>query len=168
MSNFTIATSKECFTKEEVLGSDLDMIPALSDLQNTVEFQQQLELQRAQIIELISRHLGVPQSDFVLSQPSEWIWGGFNICLPIHIHLGAARHHKLPERALIRFPLPFNVGEEFSPGSVDEKLRCEAATYIWLRSNCPSIPIPRLLGVGFPGTQSVLCPRILVMFNFAN
>jgi hypothetical protein len=44
----------------------------------------------------------------------------------------------------------------FRPGNVDEKLRTEAATYIWLQSNCPNIPVPRLFGFGFPGTQSVL------------
>lgn len=153
MVEFTIATSKERLTEAEALDSDLDMIPALSSQHQTDEFRQQLDLGRSQIEKIISRHLGIPQSDFVLSQSSEWIWGGFNVCLPIHIN--SAHKFKLPRRALIRFAVPFRVGEDFSPGSVDEKLRCEAATYLWLRQNCPMVPIPRLLGMGFPGTQSV-------------
>lgn len=153
MSEIKIKTSKGWLTEEEALDSDMDMIPALSKMQETVNFQHALDLCRPQLEKLIHRHLGIPQSEFVLSQPSEWIWGGFNICLPIHI---STRYSKLPRRALIRFPLPSSVGETFNPGNIDEKLRCEAATYIWLRSNCPTIPIPRLLGMGFPGTQSVL------------
>ncbi|KEQ98347.1 hypothetical protein AUEXF2481DRAFT_36860 [Aureobasidium subglaciale EXF-2481] len=55
----------------------------------------------------------------------------------------------------MRFPLPYNIGEYFAPGTIDEKLRCEAATYVWLNKHCPTIPLPRLLGMGFPGSQSV-------------
>lgn len=56
----------------------------------------------------------------------------------------------------MRFPQPFKVGEDFRPGNAEEKLRCEAATYIWLQTKCPDIPIPRLFAVGFPGTQLVM------------
>ncbi|KAI4723100.1 hypothetical protein E4T48_00793, partial [Aureobasidium sp. EXF-10727] len=104
------------------------------------------------IRELISRHLRIPETDFVLHEPSDWIAGGFNICLPIDVD--NRRHPQLPPGAVVRFPLPFNVGEGSAPGTVDEKLRCEAATYIWLRGNCPNIPLPRLLGMGFSGSQS--------------
>nr|POF12755.1 hypothetical protein CFP56_09907 [Quercus suber] len=143
MDDFTIAIPKGRLTVEQALDRDSDVIPVLANLEHTLDFQRQLDLRRSQIEKLIQRHLGIPQSGFVLSQPSEWIWGSFNICLPIDII--SAYDKKLPRQVLIRFPLPFNVGEDFRPGSIDEKLRCEAATYIWLRSNCPTVPIPRLL-----------------------
>lgn len=155
MSGFRIPISKfRGLTEEEALDSDNDIIPKLSLIQNLVNFEHELDLRRSQIEKLIHRHLGIPQSDFELSQSEDWICGSFNICLPIYI--SRTPYSKLPQQALIRFPLPFAVGETFNPGNTDEKLRCEAATYIWLQSNCPAVPIPRLLGMGFPGTQSVL------------
>ncbi|KAF2768962.1 hypothetical protein EJ03DRAFT_351624 [Teratosphaeria nubilosa] len=52
--------------------------------------------------------------------------------------------------------MPHAVGESYAPGTVDEKVRYEAATYVWLERECPMIPIPRLLGMGFPGCQSFM------------
>jgi hypothetical protein len=54
-----------------------------------------------------------------------------------------------------RSTLPYKVGECIYSGNAEEKLRIEAATYIWLRENCPDIPIPELLGFGLPGGHSV-------------
>lgn len=156
MDDFTIETSKGRYTLEEALARDVDMLPALSGLQKTIAYQHELESCRPRLEKIIQRHLGIPQSDFVLSRPEKWIWGNFNICLPIYIN--GDHGTRLPRQALIRFPLPHNVGEAFSPGTVNEKLRCEAATYIWLQTECPTVPIPRLLGMGFPGLQSVIEP----------
>ncbi|KMP06280.1 hypothetical protein CIHG_09202 [Coccidioides immitis H538.4] len=47
---------------------------------------------------------------------------------------------------MIRFPLPYRIGEDFGPGNADEKIRCEAGTYASLQGNCFDIPIPRLYG----------------------
>lgn len=154
MSDFKMEASKGYLTEEEALDYEIDMMFALSKPQHIRNFQHELDLRRSQIERLIQRHLGIPQSDFVLSPPSEWIVGGFNICLPIHI--SSSHYPKLPRRAIIRFPVPFSVGETFNPGNMEEKLRCEAATYVWLQRSCPTVPIPDLLGMGFPGTQSVL------------
>jgi len=49
------------------------------------------------------------------------------------------------------------VGEETFPGNADEKLRCEAATYIWIQENYPDIPIPQLWGFAFSGNHCVGC-----------
>ena len=50
---------------------------------------------------------------------------------------------------MIRFALPYKVGQEDFLGNMDEKLRCEAATYIWIQENCPDVPVPTLLGFAF-------------------
>jgi hypothetical protein len=42
---------------------------------------------------------------------------------------------------------------------VDEKLRCEVATYSWIHQNCPMVPIPCLYGFGFPDGQTVCGPQ---------
>ena len=154
MGEFTIATRKgqRGVTVEEALDDESDIIPALSTLQETTNFRQNiLWPRRSQIKQLVSRHLGVPPSDFKLSPPDEWLTGSFNLCVIIN----SINSSKLPRQVILRIALPFNAGETYSPGTVDEKLRCEAATYIWLQRDCPAVPIPRLLGIGFQGTQSV-------------
>jgi hypothetical protein len=56
---------------------------------------------------------------------------------------------------MIRFPLQYKVGEENFPGNADEKLQCEAATYIWIQENYSDVPISQLLGFAFRGNQCV-------------
>jgi hypothetical protein len=155
MSKVAISVSKwKQVTEEEALDDDWDMIPTLTAFAKTRQFCQRLEDNRAQLENLIARHLGVPVSDFVLLGQEHWVWGSFNICLPLDINRTHNTSH-LPLQAILRFALPFRCGEEYSPGNVEEKLRCEAATYIWLQRHCPSIPTPRLLAMGFPGIESV-------------
>jgi hypothetical protein len=77
----------------------------------------------------------------------KWIQGSFNVCIPVFIH---AR-----KKVMIRFPLPYKIGEPTHPGNAEEKLRCEVATYASIWSQRPSIPTPRLWGFGFPGGLSV-------------
>lgn len=87
-----------------------------------------------------------------------------------HINKSNIRRSSLPSKAIIRFPLPYKVGEDFRPGNVDEKLRSEAATYLWLQEHCPDVPVPDLLGFGFPGGQSVsrLYPRRIMRHAVPN
>jgi hypothetical protein len=75
------------------------------------------------------------------------------MCIPLDIH--DTRNSRLPSTAVIRFAMPIEVGEQPSPGIIDEKVRCEAATYAWMQQRCPAVPIPRLLGMGFVGSCCV-------------
>nr|POE47133.1 hypothetical protein CFP56_00465 [Quercus suber] len=149
-----IATVRGPLTLKAALESEVDILPTLTALERTVSFRRnQLEARRSQIEDLISHHLNIPSTKFSLSPSCEWIYGGFNIRLPIDI-LGALPS-RLPRTALIRFAMPHAVGEAYAFGMVEEKTRCEAATYTWLERDCPTIPIPRLLGIGSPGSRSV-------------
>jgi hypothetical protein len=155
MSKSTISVSRfKQVTEEEALDDDWDMIPTLTAFAETRRFCQRLEDHRDQLEKLVARHLGIPVSDVVLVGQEHWIWGSFDICLTIAIKRTAYTSN-LPPQVMLRFALPFRCGEGYSPGNVGEKLRCEAATYIWLQRHCPSIPTPRLLAMGFPGTDSV-------------
>lgn len=149
-----INTPNGMITEVEALANDLDMLPAiLIEGENTNFRHDKLIARTSQIERLIFGHLGIPADDFALYPPSAWIEANFNICLPIDIKHGHGA--RLPSRAVIRFPLPYNIGEAFMPDTIDEKLRCEAATYVWMSENCPDIPVPRLLGMSFPGSQTV-------------
>lgn len=97
-----------------------------------------------EILHITAHHLNVKTNACELSRVSDWIHGSFNLCIPIHVNWNG---HK---RVLFRVPLPYKIGEDHFPGNVDEKIRCEAATYIYIRQHCPEVPIPMLLGFGLP------------------
>ena len=139
---------------QDALEEDEDILQQLSYPEKRLEFWLHLYQCRPQIANVISRHLNIKPADFRLAELSEWIHGSFNACIPIYIS-ETVQSPNLPRRAIIRFALPYKIGEAYCPGNIDEKLRCEAATYIWLQRHCPEIPIPRLFGFGFPGKQSV-------------
>ena len=82
----------------------------------------------------------------------EWTCGYFNVCISIYADGWIAFPGK---RVLIRIPLPYKLGEANNPGNVEEKLRCEAAAFIWIKEQCPKIPIAYLCGFGFPSSQCV-------------
>ena len=85
------------------------------------------------MVEIVSRHLNIPGADFGLGEIEEWMHGSFNACVPIHI-ADSRRKSNLPRRVIIRFALPYKIGEAFRLGNVEEKLRCEAATYFGYRA----------------------------------
>ncbi|PYH94294.1 hypothetical protein BO71DRAFT_398968 [Aspergillus ellipticus CBS 707.79] len=90
---------------------------------------------------VVARHLGLQSAAHCrVADTDEWLHGSFNVCIPIVVGEWAGK------RVLIRFPLPYRVGEAFHPGNGDEKLRCEAATYAWLQDHCPGVSIPQLYG----------------------
>lgn len=56
----------------------------------------------------------------------------FNVCIPVTISPWEGKEQP-GRRVLIRFPLPYRVGEAFRPGNGDEKIRCEAGAYAYLQ-----------------------------------
>ena len=75
-----------------------------------------------------------------VSPRDKWMMGSFNVCIPVSVS-----DHPI-QRVVIRFPLPYKIGERHFPGNADEKLITEAATYVSLDEHCPEVPKPRLLG----------------------
>lgn len=103
--------------------------------------------QKSEIERIVSHHLHVTTCQ--IGEVNTWISGSFNLCIPVCID-------ELSEtRVLIRIPLPYKVGEANNAGNVDEKPRCEAASYMWIQENSPEIPIPKLFGCGFTDGQTV-------------
>lgn len=98
----------------------------------------------------VARHLNLDPKQCHAADPEEWLAGSFNVCIPIFI----GSKHSDPS-LIIRFPLPYRVGESFNPGNADEKVRCEVGTYLWLQQNCPEITIPKFHGYGLATGQRV-------------
>ncbi|KPM43361.1 hypothetical protein AK830_g3204 [Neonectria ditissima] len=122
-------------TLEEALAADDDVILELSYSKQQEELFEYLRDSRTDIENAVSRHLGLSTSERCqLSERDEWMRGNFNLCIPVYLENWSRRTGK---RVVIRFPLPYKLGEADFPGNVEEKLRCEAATFIWIQEHCP-------------------------------
>ncbi|KAE8378416.1 hypothetical protein BDV26DRAFT_261654 [Aspergillus bertholletiae] len=139
-------------TLSSALDDDDNVLKELSYPEQRIQFYVYLLTHRDAIEEIVSYHLGLRRKQTCrIGEVKEWISGSFNVCIPVYIDGWTKDSAK---RVLIRFPLPYKVGDINRPGNADEKLRCEAATFLWIQENCPSIPIPYLWGFGFADGQS--------------
>ncbi|KAL9126776.1 MAG: hypothetical protein Q9217_004224 [Psora testacea] len=147
----TLRNLDDEITLDTAIEEEDDMLLRLTYWQKRFDFLVYLLCHSDEIEAIVSYHLSLNGTGSCHLAPIEqWIHGSFNMCLPVYIK----NWKKHPEkRVMIRFPLPYKVGEETFPGNAEEKLRCEAATYIWIQKNCPDVPIPQLLGFAFGGDQ---------------
>ncbi|QSS64187.1 hypothetical protein I7I51_01252 [Histoplasma capsulatum] len=128
-----------------------------------------LASQEEEIRKLVASHCGLASPDLVqvpdmIDQDNNLVWrhGSFNVCIPVHINNSG---RSLPAKMAFRVPLPYKIGEEAFPGNAEEKVRSEAATYIWINENCPDIPIPKLQGFGVPGSLSFFEPSFVPLWQ---
>jgi hypothetical protein len=112
-------------TYEEACDRECNVLRELSYREKTVDFLQDLFSHSEEIGQTVSLHLGLQQNQSCqLGDFREWLHGTYNVCIPIYINNWDRRR--------------------IYPGTVDEKVRSEVATYIWVRQNCPDVPIPHL------------------------
>ncbi|RSL67600.1 hypothetical protein CEP51_012642 [Fusarium floridanum] len=113
--------------------------------QDAERFRHQLLAQKESIESLVKHHLGLSGNDACQVLPQEsWIQGGFNICVPVEATSGG-----LTRRFIFRCPMSHKLAENRYPGTIDEKVGSEVATYIWMQEHCPDIRIPNLFAFGF-------------------
>ncbi|CAG8224617.1 unnamed protein product [Penicillium salamii] len=144
-------------TLESALEEEDDVLLELGFTEQRIGFFVSLYSNLDDIENIASYHLGLGPSDtYRVGGVNEWVHGSFNVCIPLYV---SKKYQHPNKQALIRFPLPYKVGEARNPGNVDEKLRCEAATFIWIHEKCPEVPIPQLWGFGLVGGQSFTKPQ---------
>ncbi|KGO69187.1 hypothetical protein PITC_096000 [Penicillium italicum] len=152
-------------TLESALEQEEDVLLDLDYPEQRIDFFVSLYSNRDDIQRIASHHLGLGPSDTCRTgDVNEWVHGSFNVCIPLYL---SKQGQYLGKRALIRFPLPYKIGEFKNPGNVDEKLRCEAATFIWIHSHCPEISTPQLWGFGLVGGQSVGL-SVIISYGYKN
>lgn len=118
-----------------------------------LDFFNSLDSRRPWMQAVVAHHLALQSPTACqVAGVEEWLCGGFNICVPVTI---VDQQRQPCQRVLLRFPLPYRIGEAFKPGNSDEKIRCEAGTYAWLEENCPDVPIPRLYGFALSTGETV-------------
>ena len=140
-------------TLEAALASINDMILEISYSQNKKDFFFNLFNHRSDNEALVVRHLDLSTTEVCrIGKVERWMCGNFDMCIPVYVDAWI----RCPgNRVLIISPLPYKLGGSQYPGNVEEKLRCEAATFVWIKDHCPDIHIPYLWGFGFPCGQSV-------------
>lgn len=147
--------------KRRILRGEVDLQDAKSSESNMLveldlpkrerDFFEYLYESRHVIAITVAQHMNASRPPSCEVFPSnKWKLGSFNICIPVSV-----LDHPI-ERVLIRFPLPYKIGELHFPGNTDEKLITEAATYAWLDEHCPEVPKPRLLGYALSDGRLVI------------
>lgn len=132
---------------KELEEEDDNMLVKLQQEPLRQAFSDDLQSQIPNICGIVSHHLSLSRfQQCEVSDRSKWLYGSFNACIPIRIT------NWQKQRLLLRCPLPYMLG---GLDGLDEKIRCEAATFAWISGNCPQIPIPHLWGFGLPNGLSV-------------
>ncbi|KFZ24267.1 hypothetical protein V502_01259 [Pseudogymnoascus sp. VKM F-4520 (FW-2644)] len=136
---------------ENAVADDDNVLVRITYPEQKLAFWSFLLSRKSEIERIVSHHLHVKTCQ--MGEVNTWISGSFNICIPVCIdQISGAR-------VLIRIPLPYKIGEANNAGNVDEKLRCEAASYMWIQEDSPEIPIPKLFGCGFTDGQTFTTPE---------
>ena len=144
-------TDRKAKEWEEIEEEDDNMLVKLQWEPWRQAFFDELECQIPSIRRLVTHHVPLSRSQQCeVSHRSEWQHGDFNVCVPINI----ANWRK--QRLMLRCPFPFMLG---GSDGLDEKIRCDAATYIWTSQSSPRVPLPRLWGFGLPNGLSVRLTR---------
>ncbi|KAL2068508.1 hypothetical protein VTL71DRAFT_14845 [Oculimacula yallundae] len=139
-------------TLEQAQCADDNILHQIGYPQQKREFFNHLWAHKSEIEAIVCFHLGVKECR--VRDIETWLSGSYNVCIGISINPPSK-----VRSLFVRIPLPYKLGEENSPGNVEEKLRCEVASYIWLQERCPDVIIPCLFGFGFPNGQTFTAPE---------
>lgn len=142
-------------TYEEAIESRSNILHQLQYPEERRKFYYLVDKHRHLIQERVAHHLGIRSpSACRIEEPTTWRHGSFNMCVPVTVENG--------RRLLIRFPLPYRIGDKAHPGNGDEKLRCEAATYALFQERCPEVRVPHLYGFALSTGQTVRASMSIV------
>lgn len=119
-------------TLSEALDEEDNVLQKLSYPEKRLDFRSYLHAHANDIEAIVSHHTAGPRKSCKIPWVDEWLPGSFNVCIPVYVD-GA-------KRVMMRFPLPYKIGESTQPGNAEEKLRCEVATYAWMQPNARQYP----------------------------
>lgn len=138
-------------TYKSALGTYSNVISKAAHHEAATELYELLWNQRQTIEALVRHHLRLSDQDACKVRPRDWwIHGSFNLCIPVEVRSIRGR-----KKLILRCPMPHKLAEEEYPGTVDEKLSSEVATYAWMQQHCPDVRIPHLYGFGFADHRHV-------------
>ena len=134
--------------REDAIASEANILVRHEHLQGMMRLCVHAYEHKEALERLVAFHVGVDAARVKIGKPATWCRGNFNMVVPMLVFDEANKTEAY--QVLLRFPMPFKCGEVQHPGSMHEKLRCEAASYVWMQRHCPGVRIPHLYGFGFP------------------
>jgi len=136
---------------------EVNILHQLGYVEQQCHFFSHLYYKREWMESVVAHHLGLRSTNVChMTEWQDWLRGSFNVCIPVTIDGDNWADRRQPgHRVILRFPLPYRIGESFRPGNGDEKIQCEAGTYAWLEQNCSDVPIPRLYGFALSTGETV-------------
>ena len=115
-------------TYESAIQLEDNVILEASQAERTRLLHKHLWEQRQALSALAAHHLGLGRAKdrCVVQNPEAWIHGSFNVCVPVCVEGPPGRSVR---KVLVRCPMGHKLANDRYPGTADEKLSCEAATY---------------------------------------
>ncbi|KAL2023763.1 hypothetical protein VTK56DRAFT_1477 [Thermocarpiscus australiensis] len=138
-------------TLKSAAREETDFLLAVQQQRDADDFRQRIARESESIAAVVRHHLHLRNDDScVVLPPESWIQGGFNLCVLIDVQSRSSSRSS--SRCFVfRCPLPHKLAENQYPGTIDEKVACEAAAYAWMQEHCVNIRIPHLYAFGFTG-----------------
>lgn len=140
---------------------DISVIHQAENVAEIYRLCQELQRHENDIVAVTRHHLRLHRSDSCHIQ-SQWTACRHHVCMPIQVT------GSFNTKLLIKFPLLIARDAPcMAPRTttyLDESIRSEVGASAWMRDNCPTIRIPRLLGFGFSDHREVRiwrCPAKL-------
>ncbi|OAA55061.1 hypothetical protein SPI_08565 [Niveomyces insectorum RCEF 264] len=147
----------------EAYESEADIISLGKQWNDTRAFRLTVWEKRRALERLVAFYVGADAARVAIGHPYSWRQGAFNVVVPMLVfsdvdEAEAARANELAmgplvanvQHVVLRCPVPGKCAEAHHPGSVLEKMRCEAAAYVWMQRQCADVRIPYLYGFGLP------------------
>lgn len=126
---------------------DANILHELGYRDQMIRFFTYLYRNRELIKLFIISHLGLaPRQLHHPIDVGNWVHGSFNVCIRTDI---VDSTEVVERQMIICFPLLYRIEDNPCSGNSDEKVRCEAGTYTWLKESCLTVPILRLHGFVF-------------------
>lgn len=142
---------------------DNDFLLAIQHQSDAEDFQQQIGRETESIAAVVKHHLHLRHDDSCVVLPSDsWIHGGFNLCVLVEVQSCSSSESR---QVVFRCPLPYKLPEQQHPGTIDEKVSCEAAAYAWMQDYCTDIRIPHLYAFGFTDGSQVCVSALLLALH---
>ncbi|KAI1799966.1 hypothetical protein F4811DRAFT_565143 [Daldinia bambusicola] len=138
----SLFTLQGSITLKDALDEDDDVLAKLRYPEQKKKFWASLAAQKPDMEALIRYHLGAHWC--YVCDTKVWASGSFNVAIPILVR---PKPRGDLERVYLRFPLPYKIGEAEYKGNVEEKLRTEITTYIWLQQIAPMSPFQLCMGL---------------------
>lgn len=140
----------------EAVDSEDNLVARHRELGSWTDFTTRLLADVPALEKLVAWHTGRAPGCVRIGRVETWAYGSFNLAFPMQLLDVKNENDDTESRVILRFPIPATTGEFYYPGSMQEKLRCEVASYIYMQRHCSDVRIPFLYGFGFPdGTNFI-------------